>query len=186
MRFAERHILAETWLWHSNTWKGEIVLDLYYRKRLDYRMLDFDTLYAEWVYIVKEIEKNNLTNLEVFQPMLHTIYREFEDYRSALGKLFDSLSTEKRERFKSGIKNIWEQYNLLLEHAWNSDEDFKVLLDFLKELPGRISFILRTLASQETEVVVPDPKPFSPTGKFLEGKLYKRQEEIGSSQSLFL
>jgi hypothetical protein len=186
MRVTQRHVLADTWLWDNNAWKGEIVLDVYCQSRPAYRMLDFDTLYAEWFNSVKEVEEDDLTNLEVFQSTLHTIYQDFEYYRSDLGKLFDSLSTEKKERFKNGIRNIWDQYNLLLEHAWNSNEDFEVLLDFLKELPARMRFILRRLASQEVEVVVPEPKQFSPTGKFLEGERYKELEETGCSQSLFL
>lgn len=186
MGVAERRVVTETWLWHNDTWKGEIALTVYCPSRPTYQMLDFDTLYAEWVYAVKEIEENNLTNLDMFQATLHTIYEDFEYYRSDLGRLFDSLSTEKRGRFKSGIRNVWEQYHLLLEHAWNSNDDFSVLLDFLKELPGRMRFILNTLASQEVQVVVPEPKQFSPTGAFLEGERYKKLEETGSNRSLFL
>ena len=98
-------------------------MDVYCQSRPAYRMLDFDTLYAEWFNSIKEVEEDDLTNLEVFQSTLHAIYQDFEYYRSDLGKLFDSLGTEKKERFKNGIKNgiknIWDQYNLLLEHAWD-------------------------------------------------------------------
>ncbi len=63
---------------------------------------------------------------------------------------------------------------------------FEVLLDFLKELPARMRFILIRLASQEIEVVVPERKQFSPIEKFLEGERSKELEETGCSQSLFL
>ena len=60
------------------------------------------------------------------------------------------------------------------------------LVRFPKGVTSENMVILRRLASQEIEVVVPEPKQFSPTGKFLEGERYKELEETGCSQSLFL
>lgn len=186
MRIADRQVLAEKWFWDNDSWRGEIVLNVRYERCPSYRMLDFDTLYDEWIHAITEIQKNDLTNLTRYQPVFRDIYEEFRLYRPTLGQLFHSLSTGTRERFKNGMKDVWGQYNLLLKHSWKSDDDFKVLLDFLMDLPGRIRFILLTLASQEVEGVDPKPKPFFPSGKFLEGKLYQQQEETGSDQSLFL
>ena len=184
----KRYILSENWFWVQYAWKGEIILRYHHVSRPHYNKGDFDNIHAQLIRLVKdqENEKNvGLISRELRQTNFSEIYYAFEYHKPALSRLFELLDTEQRERFRKVIEEILKQHELIVMISYDSNEDLLMLLEFLKEIPGRLHFVLKTLVSKKTEIIVSSPPEDSGNKwSILEGKPYVKVEET-QRRSLF-
>ncbi len=92
---------------------------------------------------------------ELLKAKFSMIDKEFEYYEDELTVLFEGLDLEKKERLKKVLVKLGKQYELLMTEHLELGYDPDILLDFLKEIPGRMRFILKTLTLEKTKKVEP-------------------------------
>ncbi|NLJ80283.1 MAG: hypothetical protein GX335_04590 [Firmicutes bacterium] len=147
-----------------------------------YKVVDFAYIYTEWFNKRKDAEaklRESSAYNELFKAKFNMIDKEFEYYENELTVLLEKLDTVKKERLRKILVELSKQHELLAIRYWESGVEPDILLDFFKEIPGKMRFILQTLTWEKRKEVEPPSNLIPAEHWFVEGKIDIKAEETG-------
>ena len=172
----------EIWFWDDSAWKGEIAMNYTSKTHFHYKVVDFAYIYTEWFNKRKDAEaklRESSAYNELFKAKFNMIDKEFEYYENELTVLLEKLDTVKKERLRKILVELSKQHELLAIRYWESGVEPDILLDFFKEIPGKMRFILQTLTWEKRKEVEPPSNLIPAEHWFVEGKIDIKAEETG-------